>query len=41
MFSWLVGEMELKSTQVVVDGQLRQQTSIAHIKKCRFLEEVR
>lgn len=41
MFPWLVGEMEVNVTQVTVDGQIREQRSVAHIKKCRFLEEVR
>ncbi|KAG1653959.1 hypothetical protein FOA52_008980 [Chlamydomonas sp. UWO 241] len=40
MFKWLVGDMELHSTEVLgPDGILRTQTSVTHIKKCRFLDQ--
>jgi hypothetical protein len=38
-FGWLVGETELKSADVeVAPGEVRRQTSVVYIKKCRFLE---
>jgi hypothetical protein len=38
-FHWLVGESELRSQQVeVAPGVLREQRSVVHIKKCRYLE---
>lgn len=38
-FFWLVGESELRSEPVEVrPGLLREQRSIVHIKKCRYLE---
>ena len=41
MFNWLVGETEVWSTDVVgPDGLMREQRSVLHIKKCRFLEAV-
>jgi len=41
MFKWLVGETEVRSTDVIgPDGKMREQNSVLHIKKCRFLEAV-
>lgn len=38
-FHWLVGESELRSQQVeVAPGVMREQRSVVHIKKCRYLE---
>jgi len=39
MFTWLVGETEVHMTTVLgPDGQPREQASVLHIKKCRYLE---
>ena len=39
MFRWLVGDMEWRLTDAIgLDGKVREQRSVAHIKKCRFLE---
>lgn len=41
MFGWLIGETEVRATDVVgPDGKMREQSSVLHIKKCRFLEQV-
>ena len=41
MFNWLVGETEVWSTDIMgPDGRMREQRSVLHIKKCRFLEAV-
>eukprot|EP00882_Tetradesmus_deserticola_P026567 GHRQ01029318.1.p1 GENE.GHRQ01029318.1~~GHRQ01029318.1.p1 ORF type:complete len:237 (+),score=90.34 GHRQ01029318.1:189-899(+) len=38
-FFWLVGDSELRSQGVeVAPGVLREQASVVHIKKCRYLE---
>lgn len=38
-FVWLVGESELRSQAVeVAPGVTREQRSVVHIKKCRYLE---
>ena len=38
-FFWLVGDSELRSQQVeVAPGEMREQRSVVHIKKCRYLE---
>jgi hypothetical protein len=39
LFEWLVGPCEVRSAEVAAEnGQLRQQNSSVHIKKCRYLE---
>ncbi len=39
MFEWLIGETEVRKTDVYgPDGKLREQYSVVHIKKCRYLE---
>ncbi|GAX76498.1 hypothetical protein CEUSTIGMA_g3943.t1 [Chlamydomonas eustigma] len=39
MFPWLVGETEVHKTTVLgPDGNFREQASVLHIKKCRYLE---
>ena len=41
MFGWLIGDTEVWATDVVgPDGKIREQSSVLHIKKCRFLEQV-
>ena len=41
MFGWLVGDTEVWSTDVIdPDGKIREQKSVLHLKKCRFLEAV-
>ena len=40
LFEWLVGPCEVQSTEVkTATGQIREQKSNVHIKKCRYLEQ--
>lgn len=40
LFEWLVGPCEVQSVDVkTTTGQIRQQKSSVHIKKCRYLEQ--
>jgi len=42
LFEWLVGPCEVKTVEVSAEsGELRQQKSGVHIKKCRYLENSR
>ena len=40
LFEWLVGPCEVQSVEVkTATGQIREQKSNVHIKKCRYLEQ--